>query len=389
MAKKILTIANKVIFPTSDGGSMAMSNLAMILQNRNYKIDIVSISKNNKVKNSNQPKKLTINNYITQITFEKNMCFNFNSLITSLFTTNAYQAIRFYDIYIKDYIQKLIDENLYEIIIFESIFSTIYLSKLKINKNTKTILRAHNVEHKIWTDLANNQIIKKIIFLFLSSQIKKNEENIGHFVDFIFTISDFDKKYFSQLFPKKTFNIPVTFRTYKNNIRKIPNSIYHLGAMDWKPNIQGLKWFMSQVLPSLNKENISIYIAGKNMPKYFYNYKNHNTIIESDIKHVETYIKDKEILFVPIFSGSGIRIKILEAMAYGIPVVSTSKGAQGIPYTNEKNILIADDKNEFTMSIIRLIKNKKLAKTIGDNGKKLIESHFSDLVVNEKLNNII
>ena len=117
--------------------------------------------------------------------------------------------------------------------------------------------------------------------------------------------------------------------------------------------------------------------------------KNHNTIIESDIKHVETYIKDKEILFVPIFSGSGIRIKILEAMAYGIPVVSTSKGAQGIPYTNEKNILIADDKNEFTMSIIRLIKNKKLAKTIGDNGKKLIESHFSDLVVNEKLNNII
>ena len=125
------------------------------------------------------------------------------------------------------------------------------------------------------------------------------------------------------------------------------------------------------------------------MPEYYFKYRNPNTIIEGKVDNVESYIQNKEILFVPLFSGSGIRIKILEAMAHGIPVVSTSKGAQGIPYTNGENILIADKKEVFINSIIKLTEDKNLAKKIGDNGKKLINLNFSESIVIDKLNNII
>ncbi len=388
MAKKILTIANKIIFPTSDGGSMAMKNLTLMLKKKEYSIDIISISKNNN-KNSTKPSKLIIDNQITQITFKKNMCFNLIKFIASFFQQNAYQATRFYDIKIKEYIQKLIDKNQYEVILFESVFSTIYLKELKLNKKTIKIFRAHNLEHEIWANLANNQLLKKSIFLLLSRQIKKTEEKIGNFVDYILTISEFDKIYFDKIYSKKTINIPVTFKTHNNKINKINNSIYHLGAMDWQPNRQGIKWFIKHIKPSLEKQNIKIYIAGKNMPEYYFKYRNPNTIIEGKVDNVESYIQNKEILFVPLFSGSGIRIKILEAMAHGIPVVSTSKGAQGIPYTNGENILIADKKEVFINSIIKLTEDKNLAKKIGDNGKKLINLNFSESIVIDKLNNII
>ena len=82
-------------------------------------------------------------------------------------------------------------------------------------------------------------------------------------------------------------------------------------------------------------------------------------------------------MIVPLFSGSGIRIKILEGMSLGIPIISTSKGAEGIPYKNYHNILIADTINEFEEAVYLLIEDKKLAKKIGENGKKLVEALFS------------
>ena len=389
MAKKALIIANKIVFPTLDGGALAMNNLTMLLKKNNYIIDIVCIEKNNTVKNTSSPIFLKKNDQIKQITFQKNMQLNLLSFIESIIKKKAYQSMRFYDRNIKNFIQKLINKNNYQTIIFESIFTTIYLNKLEFKKTTKTILRAHNVEHKIWEDLAKNKTLKKFIFLFLATQIQKIENKIPKYLDYIFTLSKIDETYFKNRFPKKTFNIPVTFQIKNKTEKKIKNSIFHLGSMDWKPNQEGVDWFLKNVRPTLEKQNIKIFIAGKNMPKQYFNYKNENTIIEGRIKNAEAYIKNKEILFVPLFSGSGIRIKILEAMALGIPVVSTSKGAQGIPFTNGENILIADNSHTFKQAIIDLIKNKNLAKKISDNGKKLITTYFSDKVVINKLKKML
>ena len=80
----------------------------------------------------------------------------------------------------------------YKTIIFESIFSTIYLEKLKFNKDTKLILRAHNIEHEIWFNSYEKNPVKKIIFYILGMQIKKMELNIPKFLDYIFTISKND-----------------------------------------------------------------------------------------------------------------------------------------------------------------------------------------------------
>ena len=393
MAKEIraLIIANKTVFPALDGGSLAIKKLSKILSRQNYIIDIVAISKNNSLKQKIYKKTSFPDKKITQFLFEKNMSFNILNFFKSIFAGTSYQANRFYDVEIRDFIKNILIKRTYSMIVFESVFTMVYLNSLHFQNQEKIIFRAHNIEHKIWKDLSNNNFFKKIGFLLLAKQIKKMETEMPKNVDYILTLSKKDKQYFEQLFPQKTYNIPVSFETDYPEKEKIINSIVHLGAMDWKPNVEGIDWFVKYVLPIIVKKNknIKIYIAGKNMPKNYFNYINKNTIVEGKIEDAKQYISNKEIMFVPLFSGSGIRIKILESMSLGIPIISTSKGAEGIPYTNNENILIANTPEEFQKAICNLIKNKKLATKIGGNGKKLIELNFSNNFVINELNKYI
>ena len=387
MVKKILIIANKTVFPSLDGGSLAIQKLAINLACQNYLIDLVCVAKDNhhnSISTDHKPRK-----NIRQRVFVKKMDLNVILFLKSIANKQSYQSLRFYDMKIQHEIQKLINTNTYKAIVFESVFTTIYLNKLKLKNIEKIIFRAHNIEHKIWEDLARNSVFKRTIFLLLAKQIKRVEDAIPKYVDYIFTLSDSDQEYFNKIHPTKTIHIPVTFEVEKINTLKITNSIAHLGAMDWKPNIEGIDWFLEKVKPQIEDEDIKIYIAGKNMPKKYFKHQNTTTIIDGKIDNAKDYIKNKEIIFVPLFSGSGIRIKILEAMALGIPIISTSKGAHGIPYENKKNILIADNACEFQEAICLLIRNKQLAKNIGYEGQKLILNHFSHKSVNNKLSRIL
>lgn len=387
--QKVLFIANKPAYPKIDGGSIAISKLVESFEKINYRIDIVSISKSN-YNNLNTPEYYKPSKNINQYTFQKKMKINLVNVINSIINNKSIQAQRFYDSRINKYIQNLIDNSEYKTIIFESIFSTIYLEKLKFNKDTKLILRAHNIEHEIWFNSYEKNPVKKIIFYILGMQIKKMELNIPKFLDYIFTISKNDFIFFEKIFPNKTKLIPVFFKTKNIKTKKISKSIVHLGSMDWKPNIEGIDWFTKNVISKVNKnDKFKIYIAGNKMPKKYLKAKFKNTFISGKVENALDYISNKEILFVPIFSGSGIRIKILEAMAIGIAVISTQKGAQGIPYKNGHDIIIANSAEDFYKYICLLTKNREMAIKIGKNGKRLIEKYFCEKEILKNLNDLV
>ena len=125
------------------------------------------------------------------------------------------------------------------------------------------------------------------------------------------------------------------------------------------------------------------------MPVFLKNKNHDNLIIEGVVKNAESYMKQKSVMIVPLFSGSGIRIKILEGMSMGIPIISTSKGAQGIEYVNKKNILICDNEFDFIKSIKKIQKDKNLFDKISKEGEKLIKTHFSSEIVIKNWKNLI
>jgi glycosyltransferase involved in cell wall biosynthesis len=105
-----------------------------------------------------------------------------------------------------------------------------------------------------------------------------------------------------------------------------------------------------------------------------------------EVEDAAAFMYSKAILIVPLFSGSGIRIKIIEGMATGKPVISTTVGAEGIQYTRDKNIFIADTPDEFVRCISTCIENKAMCETIGRNARDLIFTEYNrDLIISKLL----
>ena len=101
-----------------------------------------------------------------------------------------------------------------------------------------------------------------------------------------------------------------------------------------------------------------------------------NVTLAGYVDDIKSLIATCDVSIAPIWSGGGTRIKILEAMAVGTPVVSTSKGAEGLLALNGKHILIADDAQEFASHVIRLLLDENLRRQVSSNAKQLVKSTY-------------
>jgi glycosyltransferase involved in cell wall biosynthesis len=164
-------------------------------------------------------------------------------------------------------------------------------------------------------------------------------------------------------------------------------SVFHLGALDWQPNQQAVQWFLEQVWPALHERfpNLTFYLAGRNMPDWILNLNQKGVIVAGEVDSAIDFINSKGIMAVPLLAGSGMRIKIIEGMALGKTIVATSIGAEGIHYTNGKNIMIADTPQVFADAIARCIEDRAFSEQLGQSARQLIEQEYDNQALVKKL----
>jgi glycosyltransferase involved in cell wall biosynthesis len=121
------------------------------------------------------------------------------------------------------------------------------------------------------------------------------------------------------------------------------------------------------------------------MPESLLSRSKGNLSIRGEVTDLEDFLSDKHVAVVPLFAGSGMRVKIVEALYYGKVVITTQLGATGIPYTNGKNILIADTANEFIEAVNKLSQNLELIRSIGIEARRLVEQEFDLKKLSSKL----
>jgi len=122
-------------------------------------------------------------------------------------------------------------------------------------------------------------------------------------------------------------------------------------------------------------------IAGRGMPLHFFHITRPNVLIVENVENGKAFFQQHQVMIVPLWSGSGLRIKIIEGMAYGKAIVSTSIGAEGISYTNRENILIADNAADFTRCAIELLTNKDTRHAIETSAAAFAHNEFDNLQV--------
>lgn len=132
--------------------------------------------------------------------------------------------------------------------------------------------------------------------------------------------------------------VDVTGYQSKLNLSEKAKTIFYFGSMDWLPNQEAATWFLNNCWDTIHKTipEAKLIIAGRGMPLEFFHITRPNVVIVENVENGKAFFQQHQIMIVPLWSGSGLRIKIIEGMAYGKAIVSTSIGAEGIGYTNGK-----------------------------------------------------
>lgn len=381
---RILQICNKAPYPPNDGSSIAITTLAEGLADNDVELYLLAINTKKHFKSDD-----LIPESFKQKTHYQSIYSNTNTSVLgafiNLFSKQSYFVSRFYFKAYKQALIQLLQQHSFDIIQIEGVFMATYIPVIRQYSKAKIVLRSHNVEHQIWERHLSNEktSIKKSYLSLQNKRLKTFEINAFKISDAIVTITDEDKKNIQKLVPSKeiyTCLTGVNLEQYTVNPNiKYPRTLFHFASMDWMPNIEAVDWLLNEVWSLVVKQQASakLILAGRGMPERFKRLSNPNVLIVEEVKSSEEFYKNHDIMLVPLWSGSGLRIKLVEGLAYGKAIITTSIGAEGIPYTNNQHVIIADTAQEFADAILFLLDNDNKKQAMQNQARLLAEQHFN------------
>lgn len=379
---KVLQICSQPPYPDNNGASKAFLSIAQGLLQIGIDLNILSFATPASQPVFNEGSKLFYKKTNYSFVDIDNSIKPFDALI-NLFKKESYNISRFVTNEFEAELEKILKENSFDVIQFETLFTTPYLATAKKLSNAKMVYRSHNIEHLIWerrAEITKNPL-KKWYLNHLAKKLKDFETEIVNNFDGIVSISEIDeetqKKYLN---PKvKTTSIPIGFDIAESNpVQPEEISFFFIGALDWAPNEQGLRWFLENVWEAVYKQfpDYKFYVAGRNIPSELYKWGRKNVVICGEVPSSMEFIENHSIMIVPLFFGSGIRVKIAEAMSLGKTIISTNIGAEGILCKNFKEILFANTKEEFIQMITHCIENPSLVQSISEYAFQFAKGNF-------------
>lgn len=388
---RILFLCNKSPWPPKEGGPMAMNmlieglieagNEVKVLAVNSYKYNISATGIPAPYKDKTGIELIDIDLRLKPI-----------DAFFNLFTGESYHVKRFISgSFRKRVVAALLAEK-YDVVQLETLFMCPYIGIIRKYTAARIVFRAHNIEHLIWQRIANEtkNPVKRWYIRHLARTLKNYEQKVVVDVDGILAITPTDAGYFKGLVEAPVIDIPFGLDPakyqYDPNEIEFP-SLFSLGSMNWIPNQEGIRWFLQNVWPDVHNQfpDLKYYLAGREMPEWMRLLKLPNVVVMGEVEDARAFLASKAIMIVPLFSGSGIRVKIIEGMAAGKTIISTGIGAEGISCTDRENILIADVPCEFFEMISICVDDPALCSKIGKQSRMLIETNYNTKILIQKL----
>jgi len=389
---KVLFLCNKSPFPPKEGGPMAMNANIEGLTAAGHQVKVLALNTNKYfIKYNEIPQEYIDKTHIELI--YQDLSINPFDAFLNLFSKKSFHVERFISGSFAEKIVETLEQDSFDIVQLEMLYMTPYINVIRKHSKAKIILRSHNVEHLIWERVTANTIntLKRYYLAGLTRKLKNYELNAINQYDGIATISTKDAEfYLKNKASVPVEDIPFGVDINKYEVSSVPYefpSLFHIGSMNWMPNEEGIKWFIETTWNMVSEKfpGLKLYLAGRMMPEWLENLAMENIEIAGEVEDAQEFINSKAVMIVPLFSGSGIRIKIIEGMALGKAIISTAIGAEGIAYTHGKDILIANTPEEFLYAVRKFVSNKSYCDEVGANARKLIEDNHDIVKITQKL----
>ena len=277
-------------------------------------------------------------------------------------------------------VTQIINQTDWDGIVFDGIHAAIPFFRKDFPSSKTFFYRAHNAEFLLWERTAAlNSGPKKWALQYQANLVKEFETHVIRSSKMIFPVSEDDAAHFQKLVPsakQEIIRIGQTFDSLsqvssslsKLHAQSHPITLGFIGRLDWLPNQQGLEWFLKEVWPNASKENphLELQIAGSGNSNWLNNYANQPRLkLLGKLENLESFYQTTHLSLVPLFIGSGTRVKVIEASRYGIPCLSTRLGIEGSNLKSNESYFHAESKDEW-LQILRTLHPERLTE-IGQN----------------------
>jgi glycosyltransferase involved in cell wall biosynthesis len=272
----------------------------------------------------------------------------------------------------------------YDIIVCDFVQSAKMFGQLD---KRNVVLFQHNVESVIarrHMEQARNPLTRLFWWLQWVKMYRYECEQTTRFAGVV-AVSENDQKDFERLYgARNVHTIPtgVDVDFFKPSVDRnvVPNSLVFCGSMDWLPNEDGILYFVDEILPEIAKRvpGVKLKVVGRRPSPVLEKlcHRHQNVELTGWVDDTRPHLAASEVFIVPLRIGGGTRLKIFEAMAMGMPIVSTSIGAEGLPVEDGQNIMLADTAQKFAEATSRLLLNPDQAISLGSRARAFVEANF-------------
>lgn len=380
---KILSLSPRYSFPPDDGGKIGIANTIKYLNFHGGEITnffYANSMPDDSLLDLAKP-------FCKPIPFVQSLDNTIGKALKSIFTMQSVFLMKHYSDAAFNFLCDLQEKERFDIIHCDHTSMAVLGLKLKEKFGLPVGLRLHNIEYRIWELYGKELPAHNPLKYYISHQaslLKKREKQICEQVDICFAVSDDERNKARRLAPNAkvlTSGPGVDFDFWKRDesAETQPHTMLLATTYRWIHNVDGLVWFINNVLPQIKQEmpQARLKLLGKDAPAILNDFKELGVEVVGYVDDVLPYFNSAGIYIAPLFVGAGIRIKILEAMAMGLPVVATKVSADGIDATQDDGLFVTDDPNETARIIINLMKQPDYAQKVGANAQEFIKANFS------------
>jgi len=382
---KVLLLYNRIPYPLHDGGALAVNSMAYGLEEAGCELRLFCINASRSyVAESDIPASFFEHFGLQQ--HRVNTHLHPLAAMWNLLEGSSYHVSRFYHPRVAHALARLLQAETFDVIQLEATFMGVYLPVIRENSKAKVVLRAHNIDYRIWQRLAAGctQPLKRWYLKLQAQRLQQFEEELYRQTDGCLAISPTDAIQIAAIGnqPVQTVGMgiampeaaPVTYFEAADWQRCL-----FLGSLDWQPNQEAVQWLQNDIWPAIQKTSprSSCVVAGKNAPARLMVKDHAGLKMAGFVPDAQTCMRQNPLFLVPMRSGSGIRIKILEALSLGLAVVSTRLGAEGLPVQHQRELWLAETPLEFAAAVHWLQQNPEEAFAMGERGKSMVAAHFN------------
>lgn len=388
---RILQFCSKPPLPAIDGGCLASYELSVNLMELGHDVSILTLSTEKHpfiIDDQNRDFYLKSHAAGIKISTQKSVFF----YIKNLFSAKSLQEHRFFDRNALILIEKYLKKNQFDLIIYDGLMAGIYFSEISKISGIKSIYRSHNIEYQLLKERSGeySNPFKALIFSRESKKLRSLESNLWTSVSQVWTISRDDTNFITSKTKSEVRYIP--FSTKVGEVKTSPkaNTFFHLGSMDWSPNFIGINSFIKNCWSAFAKKNdFELHLGGKGISSVKHKIQGKGIVIHENVMNAEEFFSRYEIMLIPIKSGSGIRVKAIQALAMGKIIISTEKGIAGIPAENGKNMMICKSDDEMLQAMEEVVSNTALKESMKSEGRSLFDKEFSRTITKEKISSAL